>query len=226
VSLTTGRGPLSPDPAGRFSPPIPSAVTYVEPFHRRVRALLGGATVLDSERVLLVHRPGRPPTFAFPVADVRSIVGAAVAGLPDHVTIAWDAVDAWYEEDELVRGHPRNPYHRVDYVRTSRRLQVNVRGVPLVDTTKTIGAYETGLAPKLYVHRASVRTDLLMRSNTTTYCPYKGTATWWSATVGDAVVDDVAWSYDDPLPESLTIRDMLSFDGQRADVIADLPPGA
>ena len=109
-------------------------------------------------------------------------------------------------------GHPRNPYHRVDSVRTRRRLRVEVGRRRLVDTTATTGVYETALAPRLYVARSEVRTDLLAPSRTTTYCPYKGTASYWDVVVGEHVVADAAWSYEDPLPESEPIRGLLSFD--------------
>ncbi|HZQ84302.1 MAG TPA: DUF427 domain-containing protein [Acidimicrobiales bacterium] len=223
MSLTTGRGPLSPNPAGRFSTPMPAGVVYVEPFPRRVRGVLGDRTVVDSERVLLVHRPGRPPTYAFPAGDVGDIAAEPDADAPGYVSVAWDAVDAWYEEDERVRGHPRNPYHRIDCLRTSRHLRVEVAGTVLVDTDATVGVYETSLAPKLYAAPAAVRTDLLRRSNTTTYCPYKGTATWWSAEIDGTTVADVAWSYEDPYPESEPIRGLLSFEPQRVTLLADLP---
>lgn len=228
MSLTTGRGPLAPKPAGRFSAPIPDGVVYVEPFPRRVRAMVGDHTVVDSEAVLLVHRPGRPPTYAFPQTDVAAD-GLRAAPEPEseasgHVQVAWDAVDTWYEEDEQAFGHPRNPYHRVDCVRTSRPLRVDVAGTNLVDTTSTMGVYETALAPRLYVAKAAVRMDLLVPSPTTTYCPYKGTASYWTAVIGETTVEDVAWSYEDPLPESLPIRGFLGFDDTRARVVADLPP--
>ena len=223
MSLTTGRGPLSPNPAGRFSTPMPTGVVYVEPFPRRVRGLLGDRAVIDSERVLLVHRPGRPPTYAFPAGDVQQVDAEPDADAAGHVSVPWDAVDAWFEEDEQVHGHPRNPYHRVDCLRTSRRLHVEVAGTVLVDTDATVGVYETSLAPKLYAAPAVVRTDLLRRSGTTTYCPYKGTATWWTAVIGDTTVADVAWSYEDPYPESEPIRGLLSFEPQRVTLFADLP---
>jgi uncharacterized protein (DUF427 family) len=229
VSLTTGRGPLAPNPAGRFSRPIPAGVVYVEPFPRRVRGVVDGRTVIDSEAVLLVHRPAQPPTYAFPEADVDADVdldGVATEPEPEapgHVRVAWTAIDTWFEEDEEAFGHPRNPYHRVDCVRTSRRLRVAVGGTELVDTTTTTGVYETSLAPKLYVERSAVRMDLLVPSGTQTYCPYKGTASYWSAVVDGATHADVAWSYDDPLPESLPLRELLSFDPARATVVADLP---
>ena len=120
-------------------------------------------------------------------------------------------------------GHPRNPYHRVDSVRTSRHLRVEVAGVAVVDTTATTGVYETSLAPRLYVARSEIRTELIRPSRTTTYCPYKGTASYWDVVVGEHVVADAAWSYEDPLPESEPIRGLLSFDQTRVDVVADLP---
>jgi len=230
VSLTTGRGPLSRKPAGRFSRPVPDGVVYVEPFRRRVRGLVGGDPVVDSERVLLVHRPGEPPSYAFPAGDVRlaapDVGPEPVPEAPGYVRVPWDAVDQWYEEDEPVRYHPRNPYHRVDCVRTSRHLRVEVAGAVLVDTTDTLGVYETALEPRLYVAPDAVRRDLLVASTTTTYCPYKGTAWYWSAVVDDVVVEDVAWSYEDPLPETLPLARMLSFDEARVTVTVDLPPAA
>jgi len=221
VSLTTGRGPLGADPAGRFTPAIPSPVVYVEPFPRRVRAILGGRTMVDSERTLLVHRPGCPPEFAFPVDAVDGVEAEAVPEAPGHVHVPWSAADEWYEEEERVFGHPRNPYHRVDCVRTRRRLRAEVRGALLVDTEDTVGVYETSRAPRLYVTRAQVRTELLVPSTTTTYCPYKGTASYWSAAVDGVVVEDVAWSYDDPVPECLPITAMLCFSLEHADVVED-----
>ncbi len=68
-----------------------------------------------------------------------------------------------------------------------------------------------------------MRTDLLQRSATSSYCNYKGYATYWSAVIGDTVVEDVAWSYGDPLPETLPIKGFFSFDAGRADVAAELP---
>lgn len=226
MSLTTGRGPLSPHPAGRFSVPLPAPVVYTEPFRRRVRGAQAGRTLVESERVLLVHRQGQPPTYAFPAEDVRGAATEPEPAAAGYVRVPWSALDEWYEEDERVYGHPRNPYHRVDCLRTSRRLRVTMGDVVLVDTTDTTGLYESALDPRLYVRRDRVRMDVLRPSPTTTYCPYKGTASYWTAVLGDAVVADVAWSYEDPLPESLPIAGLLSFDGGRVTVVAELPPPA
>ena len=223
MSLTSGKGPLSGRPAGRFTAPMPAAVAYLEPFRRRVRAVVGGRTAVDSERVLLVHRPGRPPTYAFPVDDVEGLPSEAEPDTPGYVTVAWDAADAWFEENEEVFGHPRNPYHRVDCLRSARHLTVEAEGTLLVDTGETLAVYETALEPRLYVHPGQVRTDVLETSATRTFCPYKGTATYWAARVGDQLLEDVAWSYEDPLPESAALARHLSFDETRITVVHDLP---
>jgi len=223
VSLTTGRGPLSARPAGRFTAPMPAPVAYIEPHRRRVRGIKGDVTVIDSERALLMHRPGYPPTYAFPAGDVDGVPTEPDSDAPGYVTVAWDAVDAWFEEDEEVFGHPRNPYHRVDCLRSTRQLRVEAAGTTLVDTADTLAVYETALEPRLYVDPRSVRMDLLRTSATQTYCPYKGTATYWTAHLGDVVLDDVAWSYEDPLPESTTLQHYLSFDESRVTVVHNLP---
>lgn len=223
MSLTTGRGPLSGHPGGRFSKPVPDGLVYVEPFRRRVRGIAGGRTVVDTEGALLVHRPGEPPAFAFPAADVAGVAGEPDPDAPGYVRVDWRAVDEWYEEDERSHGHPRSPYHRIDILRTSRHLRVEVEGEVLVDTTDTVALYETSLDARLYVARDAVRMDLLVPSATTTYCPYKGTASYFDAVIGDTVVRDVAWSYEDPLPESLPITGLLSFYETRTTLVHDLP---
>lgn len=223
MSLSTGRGPLSTRPAGRFTAPVPEGVAYLEPFRRRVRATKAGVTVVDSERVLLVHRAGNPPAYAFPADHVSTVPVQQEPDAPGYVRVDWAAADAWFEEDEQVFGHPRNPYHRVDCLRSRRHLRVEVAGIALVDSTDTVAVYETALEPHLYVSREQVRMDVLVPSDTTTYCPYKGTATYWSTRIGDEVVEDVAWSYEDPLPESFPLRNLLSFDNGRVTVRHNLP---
>ena len=228
MSLSTGRGPLSANRAGRFNKAVPEGLVYVEPFPRRVRGVSGGTDVVDSEAVLLVHRPGHAPTYAFPAGDATLVPNEPEPEAPGYIRVAWDAVDAWYEEEERVFMHPRNPYHRVDCVPTSRRLRVEACGVVLVDATRTVGVYETSLPPLLYVGRDQLLADVLTPSPTTTYCPYKGTATYWSAAVGGESLDDVAWSYEVPNPGCWAIRGHLCFDETKVRMEAALPtwPGA
>ena len=226
MSLVAGRGPLSKDPAGWFSPPLPDDLVFVEPHPRRVQAVLGGRTVIDTERALMVHRRDHPLSYAFPAGEVGELPHDPVPEAPGYVHVPWDAVDTWLEEGRTLVHYPPNPYHRVDCRPTHRGLRVVVAGTTLVDTADTMIVFETALAPLLYVDPSAVRTDLLRRSNTSSYCNYKGYATYWSAVVGESVVEDVAWSYDDPYPETLPIKGYFSFDATRADVTAELPTPA
>jgi uncharacterized protein (DUF427 family) len=226
MTLVLGRGPLSNDPVGWLSPPLPDDVVYVEPHPRRVQALRNGHIVIDTERALLVHRRDHPLSYAFPADEVGGLPSDPVPEAPGFVHVPWDAVDTWLEEGRKLVFYPPNPYHRVDCRPTGRRLRVDVAGTTLVDTDDTVIMFETAAEPRLYVHPSHVRTELLRQTDTSTYCNYKGWATYWSAVVGETVVEDVAWSYEDPPPESLLVKGFLSFYETRADVLAELPKPA
>jgi len=223
VSLVAGHGPLSTERAGWFAPEITTDLVYVEPHPRRVQAVRADRTVLDTERVLLVHRRGQPLGYAFPLDAVGDLPHHTVPEAPGFVQIPWDAVDSWFEEGRQLVHYPPNPYHRVDCRPTRRTLRVEVAGVPLVDTDDTVIVFETALEPRLYVAPEFVRTDLLRASATSTYCNYKGHASYWSAVVGTTVVENVAWSYPAPLPESQQIAGFFSFDMTLVDGFAALP---
>jgi uncharacterized protein (DUF427 family) len=224
MSLVAGRGPLSTDPAGRFSAPVPAGVVYVEPHPRRVQAFVNGRPVIDTEKALMVHRPGHSLSYAFPADEVGDLPTEPEPEAPGFVHVPWEAVDTWLEEGRRLVHYPPNPYHRVDCRPTKRRLRVSVDGTALVDTDDTVILFETALEARLYVAPAHVRTELLRRSETSSYCNYKGFATYWSVVLDGRVIDDVAWSYEDPPPESLPIKGLFSFDAARVDVVADLPP--
>lgn len=224
MSLTAGNGPFGTARAGWSAPPLPpGGVVYVEPHPRRIQAVVGGAVVLETERALLVHRPGRPLAYAFPAEVVGDLPGEPEPEAAGYVQVPWDAVDTWFEEGRRLVHYPPNPYHRVDCRPTRRHLRVTVAGTTLVDTDDTLIVFETSLEPKLYVDPAHVRTDRLRRTDTSTWCNYKGAASYWAAVIGDHEVADVAWSYDDPLPETTPIAGFLSFDPARAEVDAELP---
>ncbi|CAN5694365.1 DUF427 domain-containing protein [soil metagenome] len=223
MSLVTGRGPLSSDPQGWFDPPLAPGTVFIEPHARRIQALRGGEVLIDTEFALLVHRSDHPLSYAFPAEVVGALPHEPVAEAPGFVTVPWDAVDVWLEEGRRLVHYPPNPYHRVDCRPTHRRLRVSIDGTVLVDTHDTVVVFETALVPRLYVDPAQVRTDLLTASPTTSYCNYKGVATYWSAHVGDRTVEDIAWSYREPLPESSPIAGFLSFDPGQAEVLAELP---
>ena len=145
VTLTSARGPLGPDPAGRFSPPIAPGTVYVEPHLRRIEAVVDGRTVLDTEAALIVHRPGHPVAYAFPADQVGDLPHEPEPEAQGYVRVPWDAVDAWFEEGRRLVHYPPNPYHRIDCRPTRRHLRVEVAGTTLVDTSDTIILFETAL---------------------------------------------------------------------------------
>jgi uncharacterized protein (DUF427 family) len=129
----------------------------------------------------------------------------------------WDKLDAWYVEDEQVEGSLRDPYHRVDVHPSSRRVVVRAAGQVIAESTRPRILTETSLAPRVYIPREDV-TVPLEPSERRTHCAYKGHASYWSARVGGRLLQDVAWSYEEPLPESSAIAGDVSFDGESIEV--------
>jgi uncharacterized protein (DUF427 family) len=139
-----------------------------------------------------------------------------------NVTVPWGAVDAWFEEDERVVVHPRDPYHRVDSFLTSRVVEVRLGSTELARSARAHMLCETGLPPRWYVPRVDVRMAALLRSSTVTECPYKGTAHYWSAREGGETVDDVVWSYEEDVRSSgRPVQWLLAFDDAKVDVVVD-----
>jgi uncharacterized protein (DUF427 family) len=126
-------------------------------------------------------------------------------------------MDAWFEEDEQVFGHPRDPYHRCDARRSSDRVTVRVGGTVVAETDKPVKLFETSLAPRWYIPLDGVRPEALTRSETTTVCPYKGVASYY--TVAGAA--DAAWVYEEPFSDLTAIRGLLSFAGDGVEVVVE-----
>jgi uncharacterized protein (DUF427 family) len=110
-------------------------------------------------------------------------------------------MDAWYEEDEQVFVHPKDLYHRVDVLPSSRRVQVTVNGEVVAKTERPKILFETGLPPRYYILEEDACGDVLAASEKTTRCPYKGVAAYHSVEAGDGRVEDLVWYYPEPLPE-------------------------
>jgi len=141
--------------------------------------------------------------------------------LAGFVVLDWKALDAWYEEDERVIAHPRDPFHRVDARRSSRHVRVELEGHVLADSRRPTLVFETGLPVRHYLPRTDVRTDLLEPSDKRTGCAYKGVAAYFSAALEGVDGRDVAWTYPDPLDDSAALRELVCFLGEKLDVIVD-----
>lgn len=145
---------------------------------------------------------------------------AAIPEIADYVAFYWGAVDSWYEEDEEIYVHARDPYKRVDAVQSSRHAQVIVNGETVADSRRPTLVFETGLPTRYYLPKADIRLDLLRPSDTQTRCPYKGIARHWSAEVNGKAVD-VAWSYPTTIPEAPKLAELVAFYNERVDLIVD-----
>jgi uncharacterized protein (DUF427 family) len=163
-------------------------------------------------RVGEVHRP----------RAAKVLREASVAGLSDTVRFEWAAADAWFEEDEQVFVHPRNPYVRVDALRSTRRVRVELDGVVLAESSSPVLVFETGLPTRWYLNRTEVDFTRLVPTDTVTSCPYKGTTGgYWSVRIGDTVHPDLAWTYTFPTLALLPIAGLVAFYNEKVDLVVD-----
>jgi uncharacterized protein (DUF427 family) len=251
-----------------------------EPTAKRIRATLGGDTVVDSTRAVLLWEPRRVvPSWAVPTEDVTAeLVSAApvtvadeatglrlttvserpildpsipfavhtalgqsvdvlhgsevrpAAGLrlddPDlegYVVLDFAAFDGWWEEDEPNVGHPRDPFHRIDILQSSRHVRLELDGELLAESTRARMLFETLLPTRFYLPPEDVRAEMVSSATQTT-CAYKGHASYLSPVVKGSQVPDLAWTYEQPLREAAEVAGLVAFFDERVDVLVDGTP--
>ena len=262
MGLMYGSGPLGLAAAGawNFEPPPPGQALYLDPSPKRVRVVVGGATIADSRAAFLLHESGHQPVYYFPPSDVAMSfltpsderthcptkgeasyytiavdstviengawhypepIQDAPNGLAGLVAFYFDRMDSWLEEDEEIVGHPRDPYHRIDILSTSASLRFLKRGELLAETTRALALFESNLPTRWYIPREDVIAGL-EPSDTHTICPYKGTASYFTARLGDGtLLKDLIWYYPDPHPEALRIAGLVCFYNERIEIERD-----
>lgn len=139
----------------------------------------------------------------------------------DHISFNWRSMDAWFEEDEQVYVHARDPYTRIDILQSSRHVEVFVAGTKVADTHKPRLLFETGLPVRYYIPKTDIRMDLLEPTDLTTDCPYKGTANYYSVNVDGDTHENIVWWYKSPVHESARIAGYVSFYNEKVDVHVD-----
>ena len=150
------------------------------------------------------------------------IVDSPVAGLAGTIRFTWSALDQWFEEDEEIFVHPRDPYSRVDALRSTRNLRVALDGVTLAESQSCVMVFETGLPTRYYVDQRDVLFRFLAPSLTRTECPYKGrVSAYWSVVVSGKTYADMAWSYAFPTRQLLPIAGLVAFLNEKVDVYID-----
>jgi uncharacterized protein (DUF427 family) len=139
-----------------------------------------------------------------------------------YLAFYWPMMDHWYEEDEEVFVHPRDPYHRVDILESSRHVKVRVNGEVVAQTDRPKLLFETGLPTRYYIPPEDVSQEALVESEKKTRCPYKGVASYWSVEAGGERVEDIVWYYPEPIPEAAKIKGLLAFFNEEVDLEVDL----
>lgn len=140
------------------------------------------------------------------------------AWLAGRMAFHVDRLDRWFDEDEEIFGHLRDPFHRVDVRASNRAVEVRIGQTLVAESTSAKVLSETGLPTRWYIPRDDVRLDVLSRSTTGTHCPYKGNATYWNYDGPDVDVADVAWSYEQPFDDSRRVGGHLCFDGEQVTI--------
>jgi len=236
MSLTIGSGPFSTDSRGVLSTgEVPRGAAYAEPYPRRVRALLGGQALLDTDKAWMVHRPVFGAELWFPRDEVNAPGLASTAltefeqaddpvsrALAGFVKLDFKTADRWFVEDEPVYAEVRDPYHRVEVLSSHRHVTVELDGRLLADTHRPKLLFETGLPVHHYLPWSDVRLDLLELSDTISECPYTGDGQHWNLVEdGTVVVPDVAWSLPHPLAEGVPAAEHVCFYSDKVVITVD-----
>jgi uncharacterized protein (DUF427 family) len=141
-----------------------------------------------------------------------------IAGL---VAFYWNRMDRWLEEDEEVFVHPRDPYHRVDVLTSTRHIRVSLNGELLAESSRPTALFESNLPPRWYLPREDIVAEL-EPSDTVTRCPYKGQASYHSVGLANGEsVKDLVWCYEAPIAESARIGGLHAFFDERVDIELD-----
>jgi uncharacterized protein (DUF427 family) len=190
-----------------------------EPSERWIRAYKDGRLAIDTKRPVVVWPEGKKvPRYAFHEEDIDGLDGERfddpdLAGL---VLVPFEAADKWLEEDEVMLGHARDPFARIDVRASSRHVRVEKNGELLADSTRPFLLFETGLPIRYYLPKDDI-VAAIEDSDRHSICPYKGVASYY--TVGGN--KDVAWYYPEPLPGVEAIKDLVAFWNERVDLTVD-----
>jgi uncharacterized protein (DUF427 family) len=216
--------------SARYVWEIPYYPQYYIPVEDIDPRFLAGEGVQQNTRRGTAHRHGLRAGGTERPGAVRVFGEDAIPGVAGTARFEWGALDAWYEEDEQIFVHPRNPYARVDALRSHRRVRVSLEGVTLAETASPVLVFETGLPTRYYIDRTDVDFAHLVPSDTRSACPYKGvTSDYWSVRPnpgadGGAGSDgapehkDLAWAYDFPTRQLLPIAGLVAFYNEKLDI--------
>ena len=212
-----------------------------EDTRRRVRALFNGVYIVDTLGAKFIWEKPYYPTLFVPrsaccdkyfkdegehlrinvngrTADATAYTSGELDGL---VKIPFGAMDSWFEEDEEVFVHFKDPYKRIDILPTSRHVQVFIGGTCVADTHAARLLLETSLVTRYYIPKTDVRIDLLRPTDYHTPCPYKGIASYYSVVLDGKTYENIVWWYPTPTMESAKITGLVCFYNEKVEIKVD-----
>jgi len=196
-----------------FFPPASVDKSLLKPSDHREPHPVGGETAYWDLEAGSSRSANAAWTFTAPPDE-------ALSPLAGRIAFTWKAVDQWFEEEEEVFVHARDPYARIDVLQSSSHVQIWFDGEPIADSHRPVLLFETHLPTRFYLPPEDISLERLVASGSTTRCPYKGIASYWSGRLKDGSVrPDIAWSYRDPIAEVHKIKGLIAFYPQAVDRI-------
>ncbi|KAF9037625.1 hypothetical protein BJ165DRAFT_1502130 [Panaeolus papilionaceus] len=228
-----------------FFPSLP----HIEDCRKRIRTYLGGVCLIDTSKAKLVWLNRYYPQYFFTKDDLppwylevelqdehKIIYNLLIEGpkaknaialhlkgpLADLLEVKFDKMDAWFEEEEQIYVHPKDPYKRVDVLPSSRHIRIEVGGIEIANTRRPLLLFETSLPTRYYIPKTDCRMDLWTPSIKVTSCPYKGTAHYYNVALSSGeTFNDIIWCYSHPTTECTGIRGLVAFFDEKVDVWID-----
>lgn len=157
----------------------------------------------------------------WPKTTIDNVLHFQRGPLEDFVRFPFDAMGAWFEEDEQIYVHPKDPYKRIDIHRSSRHIKVEVNGIAIAETNQPTLLFETMLRTRYYLPATCVDFTVLTPSDTVTSCPYKGDASYFNVVVRGKEIRDAVWRYKFPTQESAPVAGLLCFYNEKVDIWVD-----
>ena len=114
--------------------------------------------------------------------------------------------------------------HTITTTPSTIHVEVRLGDEVLATSDRPVLLDETGLPTRYYLPKEDVRMDLLTATSFHTTCPFKGEASYWSATIGGESHDGIVWAYEDPIPAAGEVAGHLSFAPDRVELLVDGQP--
>ena len=118
-------------------------------------------------------------------------------------------------------GYEKNPDYLIRLAPAGLKVEVRLNGHTVAKTEKALELFEADHAPVLYIPRGDVSSEYVQRSDHSSWCPYKGRASYYAVRTPKGEAEDAAWSYEDPFVQMADIKDMIAFYPDKVEIITE-----